>query len=71
MLTSLPIVQHDVKQARRVIDCSAWSMRAFKCMAHRAHRRAINRTMRILRHDPERFYDEPFDAPSLSGWDIA
>jgi hypothetical protein len=30
-----------------------------------------SRVTRLMQLDPERFYNEGFNAPSLSGWDIA
>jgi len=70
MITSLPSVQFSIKRAYRHIYKDAASARWQKTHANRRHRRALNLTTRAMRVDPERFYDESFNAPSLSGWDI-
>jgi hypothetical protein len=41
-----------------------------KRIANRRHRRALNRVTRKMKIDPESFYDEGFNAPSFSNWDI-
>lgn len=71
MITSLPAVQFDCKWARRIVCYTAETRRADKRKANRRHRRALNRVTRRMRVDAERFYDEVFAAPSLSGWDVA
>jgi hypothetical protein len=71
MITSLPAVQFSCKWARRVVCCGANARRSDKREANRRHRRALNRVTRLMRLDSDRFDDEAFAAPSLSGWDIA
>lgn len=71
MITPLPSVQHDCKDARRIVHYSAAAARADKRAANRRHRRYLERITRTFVHDSERFDDEAFAAPSLSGWDIA
>jgi hypothetical protein len=70
MITSLPSVQFSIKRAYRHIYKDAKNAKWQKANANRRHRRALNRVTRAMRLDPERFYNEGFDAPSLSGWDI-
>jgi hypothetical protein len=70
MITSLPSVQFDIKHAYRVSCKDAKTAKWEKTHANRRHRRALNRMTRRMQLDPERFDNEPFDAPSLSGWDI-
>jgi hypothetical protein len=71
MITSLPSVQFSIKSAYRHIYKDAKSAKWQKANANRRHRHALAMTTRGFQRDPERFYDECFDAPSLSGWDIA
>ena len=70
MITSLPSVQFSIKRAYRHIYKDAKSAKWQKTNANRRHRHALNRVTRAMTIDPERFYDEGFNAPSLSGWDI-
>lgn len=70
MITSLPAVQHSCKVAWRRIKRPAGSAKRFKTTANRCHRRTLNRATRLICRDPEWFYDECFNAPSLSSWDI-
>jgi hypothetical protein len=70
MISSLPAVQFSCKHARRVIIYRASAKRADKRNANRRYRRVLNHTTRLIFNDPERFYDEGFDTPSLSSWDI-
>lgn len=70
MITSLPAVQFSIKRAYRHIYKKAAHARWQKSMANRRHRRALARATRAMRLDPERFWSECFNAPSLSGWDI-
>jgi hypothetical protein len=71
MITSLPSVQFSCKRARRIVHYAPTVSHADKRRANRGHRRALNRATRLMRLDPERFYGEVFNAPSLSGRDIA
>jgi len=71
MITSLPSVQFSIKRAYRLVYKRAGSAQWAKSHANRRHRHALNRATRLMLLDPSRFYSEPFDAPSLSGWDIA
>jgi hypothetical protein len=71
MITSLPAVQFSCRWARRVVSNGRSARRSDKREANRCHRRALNRATRAMRVDPDRFYDETFNAPSLSDWDIA
>ena len=70
MITSLPSVQFSIKAAYRHIYKRTRHARWLKAHANRRHRRALNRTARRMCLDPERFYGETFNAPSLSGWDV-
>ena len=70
MITTLPSVQYGCKKARRMICETSSTRYRYKRIANRRHRRALNRITRAFVLDPERFYDEGFNAPSLSDWDI-
>ena len=71
MITSLPSVQFSIKRAYRYVIKGAKTAKWQKTNANRRHRRALNRVTRLMQLDPDRFYNEGFNAPSLSGWDIA
>ena len=70
MITSRPAVQAFVSHVFRCVCRSPWSHTATKRIANRRHRRALNRITRRMQHDPESFYSEGFNAPSLSTWDL-
>ena len=70
MIATLPAVQYIIKKAWRVIKKRARMARYAKTHANRRHRRALNRATRRMALDPERFYDDGFNAPSLSSWDL-
>lgn len=70
MQTTLPAIQKTCKRARRIVLYSARNARWDKRHYNREHRRYLNALTRGFLRDPERFYDEPFHAPSLSMWDI-
>lgn len=70
MIATLPAVQWNCKKVSHYICQSATGKRHEKRIANRRHRRALNRVTRGFTHDPERFYDEGFNAPSLSSWDL-
>jgi hypothetical protein len=70
MISTLPAVQFSIKSAWRIIKKRARTARYAKTHANRRHRRALNRATRRFTVDPERFYDEGFNAYSLSSWDL-
>jgi hypothetical protein len=70
MITSLPSVQFSIKSAYRHVYKDAKSAKWQKANANRRHRHALNLITRAFQRDPERFYNEGFSVPSLSGWDI-
>jgi hypothetical protein len=70
MIASLPSVQFSIKEAYRHIHKRASSAKWWKANANRRHRHALNRATKAMCLNPERFWDEGFNAPSLSGWDI-
>lgn len=70
LIPTKPAVQHNCKDAYRIISSSRKHKRWEKRNANRRHRRAFNAATRRMTHDPERFYDEGFNAPSLSSWDL-
>jgi len=70
MITSLPAVQANCSHVHRYVCLSAENLRATKRIANRRYRRALNRITRKFINDPELFYDEGFNAPSLSSWDL-
>jgi hypothetical protein len=69
MITTLPAVQFSVKDAYRIIYKRAKVAKWHKSNANRRHRRALNRATRRMIADPERFYDEGFNAYSYSSWE--
>lgn len=70
MIATLPAVQANCSRCKRYACMSARYVRYEKRNANRRHRRALNRTTRKFINDPESFYDEGFNAPSLSSWDL-
>lgn len=70
MIATLPAVQAACKLAHRYVVISASCMRYEKRIANRRHRRALNRATDKMIHDPDRWWDEGFNAPSLSSWDL-
>jgi hypothetical protein len=70
MITKLPAVQHSCKYARRIVCYSPKTKREDKRYANRQYRRVLNLITRGFIRDPDSFYDEVFDTPSLSAWDI-
>jgi len=70
MITSLPAVQANCSRVKRYICVSEKVVRWEKRIANRRHRRALDRITRQMAHDPERWWDEGFNAPSLSSWDL-
>lgn len=71
MNTTLPAVQYGCKYARTLVSVRRESYRKDKRNANRRHRRHLNGLTRGFTHDPERFDDETFIAPSMSAWDVA
>ena len=70
MITILPAVQYSCIRAARRFKYNDDTKRSNKRLANRRYRRALNQITHGFLHDPERFYSEVFDTPSLSGWDI-
>jgi len=70
MIATLPAVQADCSHVKRYTYISARALRHEKRIANRRHRRYLNRVTRQMSFNPELFYDEPFNAPSLSSWDL-
>lgn len=70
MITPLPSIQHSCKLAYRYIMKRRRHARWIKAFGNRRYRRHLERVTRAFIRDPELFYGEVFDAPSLSGWDI-
>jgi hypothetical protein len=70
MVSTLPAVQFSIKKAWRIVKKRARTARYEKTHANRRHRRALNQATRRCAFDPERFYDEGFNAYSLSCWDL-
>lgn len=69
MISALPAVQAKICHARRIVWHSASNSR-YKREANRRFRHVFNAKVRLLQDEPERWYDEVFDAPSLSTWDL-
>ncbi len=69
MIATKPAVQN-IRRVKRYVCLGSNHLRFAKRNANRRHRRALNRITRRFIQDPERFYDEGFNAPSLSTWDL-
>jgi hypothetical protein len=70
MIATLPAVQANCSRCRRYACLSDNFIRDEKRIANRRHRRALNRATREIQKDPERWWEEGFNAPSLSSWDL-
>jgi len=70
MIATLPAVQASCKRVKRYVCLDRKYLRYEKRNANRRHRRALNRATRLMIQDPERFWDECFNAYSLSSWDL-
>jgi hypothetical protein len=70
MITTLPAVQHNCKHARRFISYGPKAKHTDKRIANRKYRRILNRITNTFIYNSELFYNETFDIPSLSSWDI-
>ncbi len=66
MITSFPAVQFNSRWAKH----SDVSFRREKRIANRRHRHYLNAVTRNFVADPESFYDEGFDAPTLTNYDL-
>ena len=66
MITSLPAVQAHCSRIGRGPN----AIRCAKRTANRRHRKALDRSTRRMILDPERWWDEGFNAPSLSDWEL-
>lgn len=70
MIATLPAVQFNCHRHHIYCFISPQTIRYEKRNANRRHRRALNRATRMMCRDPERWWNEGFDAPSLSSWDL-
>jgi hypothetical protein len=74
MIATKPAVQKSCSHVKRFVcyssHASAIRQSWEKRNANRRHRRALNRATRQMLHDPERWWSEGFNAPSLSSWDL-
>lgn len=70
MIATLPAVQAGISHADRYICIGPVTIRYFKRHANRRHRRYLNACTRRIHHDVETWWDECFEAPSLSTWDV-
>lgn len=70
MISSLPAVQANCSHVKRNACVSDKFIRDEKRIANRRHRRALNRATRMIQKDLDRWWDECFNAPTLSGWDL-
>ncbi len=70
MITTRPSVQANCSRVKRYICVSDHTLPIAKRLANRRHRRYLNALTRQMQLDNELFYDEPFNAPSLSTWDL-
>jgi hypothetical protein len=70
MIATTPAVQAYTSRLSRYIGASAKGIRDEKRIANRRYRHYLNRVTRSFVLDPELFEDEPFNAPSLTTWDL-
>jgi hypothetical protein len=70
MIATLPAVQANCRGLARYCSWGRSAKMNDERSANRRHRRASNRATRRMVVDPERFYDEGFNAPSLSDWEV-
>ena len=70
MIATLPAVQGGCSHIHRYVCLGRKTLRYEKRNANRRHRRYLNSVTRRMQHDPELWYSECFDAPSLSTWDL-
>jgi hypothetical protein len=70
MISTLPAVQANCSHVSRYACISPQTIYWEKRYANRRHRRALNRATRQMASDPDRWWDEGFNAPSLSSWDL-
>lgn len=70
MRTNLPAVQKSVQRVKRYACLGPNHLRFEKRHANRLQRRALNRATARIEFDVELWWEECFDAPSLSGWDM-
>lgn len=70
MIATLPAVQANCRGVRQCACIGDDTIRYYKRTANRRHRRALNRATRRFIHDVELWYDEGFNAPSLSDWEL-
>jgi hypothetical protein len=70
MIATLPAVQANCSRVKRYACISPNSISYDKRIANRRHRRALNRVTRQMVSDPDRWWSEGFNAPSLSSWDL-
>ncbi len=70
MIPTLPAVQKNTQRISRYVCIRGETLRWFKKNANRRHRRMLNAAVRRMTHDPERWWDEGFNAYSLSAWEL-
>lgn len=70
MITSLPAVQAHCSRIRRYACMSRKTLYWEKRHANRRYRRALNNVTRTICKNPELWWSECFNAPSLSTWDL-
>lgn len=70
MIATLPAVQKNCQRCDRYACFSHKVEAQLKRQANRRHRRALNRAVRAMVNDPERWWNEGFNAYSLSDWEL-
>lgn len=70
MQTSHSAVQFNCRAARKMVNYRASTARNNKRNANRRYRRFLNEVTRGFMFDLDKFDNEAFDAPIMTGWDI-
>lgn len=70
MIATFPAVQAELNRIKRYCCMRDVTYTKEKRIANRRHRRALNRATRRMGQDPERWWNEGFNAPTLSSRDL-
>lgn len=67
-LRMISALTQDTSHANR--QASANNRRSWKRIANRRFRHRFEKTMRKLAIDPDEWYDEAFNVPQITDWDL-